>query len=144
MTSTAIGILAAMGLYGDAPDAKHAWAVHDWTRPKPAKVEPAPYVRTGAPSDAIILFDGTRESFERNWRDANGGRPGWSYSEDGYFYSVPGGKNGATRFVYCSTPNWMKPREKLSVHALILFADIKGDKVTDITRHCVFKNPMPR
>ena len=27
------------GLYGDTPDAKHAWAVHDWNRPKPAKVE---------------------------------------------------------------------------------------------------------
>ena len=38
----------------------------------------------------------------------------------------------------------MRPHEKpgLSVHALILFADIKGDKVTDITRHCVFKNPL--
>ena len=70
----------------------------------------------------------------------------WSF---GWFQGVdvvPGGKDGATRFVYCSTPNWMKSRETpgLSVHALILFADIKGDKVTDITRHCVFKNPMPR
>ena len=98
MISTAIGILAAMGLYGDAPDSKHAWAVHDWTRPKPAKVEPAPYVKTGAPSDAVVLFDGTRESFERNWRDANGGRPGWSYSDEGYFYSVPGGKNGGSLY----------------------------------------------
>ena len=70
----------------------------------------------------------------------------WSF---GWFQGVdvvPGGKDGAVRFVYCSTPNWMRPHEKpgLSVHALILFADIKGDKVTDITRHCVFKNPMPR
>ena len=70
----------------------------------------------------------------------------WSF---GWFQGVdvvPGGKDGATRFVYCSTPNWMKSREKpgLSVYALVLFADIKGDKVTDITRHCVFKNPMPR
>ena len=23
------------GLYGDTPDATHAWAVHDWNRPKP-------------------------------------------------------------------------------------------------------------
>ena len=29
------------GLYGDTPDAKHAWAVHDWNRPKPHKVTPA-------------------------------------------------------------------------------------------------------
>ena len=36
MTATAI-VFAA--LYGDTPDAKHAWAVHDINRPKPAKVE---------------------------------------------------------------------------------------------------------
>ena len=70
----------------------------------------------------------------------------WSF---GWFQGVdvvPGGKDGAVRFAYCSTPNWMRPREKpgLSVHALVLFADIKGDKVTDITRHCVFKNPIRR
>ena len=29
-------------------------------------------------------------------------------------------------------------------HVGVLAADIKGDKVMDITRHCVFKNPMPR
>ena len=94
----AAAFLAAVGLYGDAPDAKHAWAVHDWTRPKPTKVEPAPYVKTGAPSDAVVLFDGTRESFERNWRNADGGKPGWSYSDEGYFYSVPGWKNGGSLY----------------------------------------------
>ena len=67
MTGIAIGMLAAAaGLYGDVPDAKHAWSVHDWNRPKPVKVEPAPYVQTGVPSDAVVLFDGTRESLERN------------------------------------------------------------------------------
>ena len=94
MATSAIVVLAAFALYGDAPDAKHAWAVHDWTRPKPVKVEPAPYVKTAAPSDAIVLFDGTRESFDRNWRDGKGGKPGWRYSEDGYFYTVPDWKNG--------------------------------------------------
>ena len=98
MTAVVIGMLAAIGLYGDAPDSKHAWAVHDWTRPKPVKVEPAPYVRTGAPSDAVVLFDGTRESFERNWCDEKGGKPGWSYSDEGYFYTVPGWKNGGALF----------------------------------------------
>ena len=59
---------------------------------------------------------------------------------------VPGGRDGAVRFVYCSTPNWMKSREKpgLSVHALVLFADLKDGAIADITRHCVFKNPLPR
>ena len=58
-----VGILAApvvalAGLYGDTPDAKHAWAVHDWNRPKPAKVE---VDAKGIPSDAVVLFDGTKE-----------------------------------------------------------------------------------
>ena len=91
-----LAVFAAV--YGDTPDAKHAWAVHDWNRPKPVKVEPAPYVKTSAPSDAVVLFDGTRESFERNWRDAKGGKPGWSYSDEGYFYCVPGGKNGGSLY----------------------------------------------
>ena len=85
---------AAAGVYGDVPDAKHAWAVHDWNRPKPAKVEPAAYVRTGAPSDAIVLFDGTRESFERNWCDHDGKPSQWKLGADGDFYCVPGWKNG--------------------------------------------------
>ena len=28
--------------YGDAPDATHPWAVHDWNRPQPPRVEPRP------------------------------------------------------------------------------------------------------
>ncbi|MBO5751329.1 MAG: DUF1080 domain-containing protein [Kiritimatiellae bacterium] len=87
-------IVAAALLYGDAPDDKHAWAVHDWVRPKPVKVEPAAYVPTLPPSDAIVLFDGSRESFEKNWCDAKGAKSGWSYSDEGYFYSVPKWKNG--------------------------------------------------
>ena len=67
---------------------------------------------------------------------------GWNHGMD----VVPGGRDGAVRFVYCSTPNWMMPREKpgLSVHALVLFAELKDGKIADITRHCVFKNPIKR
>ena len=82
------------GVYGDVPDAKHAWAVHDWNRPKPVKVEPAPYVKTGVPSDAIVLFDGTKESFEKNWCDAKGNPSLWKLGTEGDFYCVPGWKNG--------------------------------------------------
>ena len=81
------------GVYGDIPDATHAWAVHDWNRPKPAKVEPAGYVQTGVPSDAIVLFDGTRESFERNWCDKDGNPSQWKLGDEGDFYCVPGWKN---------------------------------------------------
>ena len=56
---------ASAAVYGDCPDAKHAWAVHDWNRPKPHRVSVSP---SGVPSDAIVLFDGTKESFSKNWR----------------------------------------------------------------------------
>ena len=87
--------LALAGLYGDTPDAKHAWAVHDWNRPKPAKVE---VDEKGVPSDAIVLFDGTKESLEKNWRDDKGNPTKWCYSEEGYFYTVPNWKNGGGIF----------------------------------------------
>jgi len=82
------------GIYGDLPDAKHAWAVHDWNRPKPVKVEPAAYVQTGVPSDAVVLFDGSKESFEKNWCDAKGNPSQWKLGKEGDFYCVPDWKNG--------------------------------------------------
>ena len=95
LTAAASSVVAGgTGVYGDIPDAKHAWAVHDWNRPKPAKVEPAGYVQTGAPSDAIVLFDGTKESFERNWCDKDGKPSQWKLGDEGDFYCVPGWKNG--------------------------------------------------
>lgn len=95
MTIGVICILAA--LYGDVPDAKHAWAVHDWNRPKPTKVTPAENCG-GAPSDAIVLFDGTEESFRRNWCDSNGKPSKWLLGTEGDFYSAPGWKNGGGIF----------------------------------------------
>ena len=38
------------GLYGDTPDAKHAWAIHDFNRPYPKQVETP---EGKPPSDAI-------------------------------------------------------------------------------------------
>ena len=87
--------LVFAALYGDTPDAKNAWAVHDMNRPKPAKVE---VNAKGVPSDAVVLFDGTKASLEKNWRDEKGEPTKWSYSEDGYFYTVPDWKNGGAIF----------------------------------------------
>jgi hypothetical protein len=90
-------VMLFAALYGDTPDEKHAWSVHDWRRPKPAKVTPAEKPG-GAPSDAVVLFDGTKESLERNWRDKNGDATKWCYSSAGYFYTIPGWKNGGDIF----------------------------------------------
>lgn len=85
----AIPALAA--IYGDLPDAKHAWSVHDKNRPNPVKVTAEP---GKPPSDAIVLFDGTKESFEKNWCDNNLQPSKWKLGNEGEFYCVPGYKNG--------------------------------------------------
>ena len=83
------------GVFGDTPNAKHAWSVHDRNRPNPVKIS----ADAGSiPSDATVLFDGSKESFEKNWCDKKGKPSGWKLSEEGYFYSVPGWKNGGNIF----------------------------------------------
>ena len=100
MVATATLSLAApvfAALYGDTPDAKHAWSVHDMNRPNPVKVAPA--TQPGqAPSDAVVLFDGTAESFARNWCDEKGKPSQWKLGDEGDFYCIPGWKNGGAIF----------------------------------------------
>lgn len=82
------------GLYGDTPNATHAWAVHDTNRPKPSRVT---VDEKGVPSDAIVLFDGTKESFEKNWCDGKGGPAKWIVNDDGSFSCGTGFKFGECR-----------------------------------------------
>ena len=90
------GMLSA-GLYGDLPDATHAWSVHDMNRPKPVKVEVG---ANGVPSDAVVLFDGTKASFEKNWCDDKGNPSQWGYSEEGFFYVDPKWRPGGACAIY--------------------------------------------
>lgn len=78
-------------IYGDTPDAKHAWAVHDHNRPNPVKIS----AQAGKPpSDAVVLFDGSRESFEKNWCDSKGNLSKWQCEGKGEFHCAPGYVNG--------------------------------------------------
>ena len=78
-------------IYGDTPDSRHAWSVHDMNRPNPAKIS----AEAGRPpSDAVVLFDGTSESFEKNWCDKDGNAPKWKLGSEGDFYCEPGYKCG--------------------------------------------------
>ncbi len=66
------------------------WKVHDWNRPRPAIITP-PTASTQdkagtAPSDAIVLFDGSDMS---NWRAMDGGVAKWIVNDD-YMESVRG------------------------------------------------------
>ena len=84
-------LFAEKAFYGDPPDTHHPWAVHDRHRPQPKVVTPA--VNVGdAPSDAIVLFDGSNSSFERNWRHStqvDHRAKDWIV-KDGYMLVVPG------------------------------------------------------
>ena len=67
---------------------------------------------------------------------------GWRQGMD----VVPGGKDGAVRFVYCTTLNWISSvtKRQLPVYALIQFAELKDGRIRDISRHCIFEKPLPR
>ncbi len=74
---------AMAGLYGDTPDARHAWSVHDMNRPRPAVIAVEP---GKAPSDAVVLFDGT--SLDA-WRSGQDEACKWKIVEGGALEVVP-------------------------------------------------------
>ena len=66
--------------------------IHDENRPAPPVITPGTFSSTRrvgqAPSDAVVLFDGTAESM-KNWTDTKGNPSKWVVSE-GYMESVKG------------------------------------------------------
>jgi hypothetical protein len=80
LSITAISLLAVT--IGCGPH--YEWDVHDMDRPQPAVIEPGePGTQTAsgrAPSDAIVLFDGTDLS---KWQKGGGEEPKWKV-ENGY------------------------------------------------------------
>ncbi len=62
------------------------WDVHDLDRPQPPIVTPGEIASSPAPSDAIILFDGT--NFDE-WTNAHGDPVDW-HLRDGYMEVKPG------------------------------------------------------
>ena len=62
---------------------------------------------------------------------------------------VPGGRDGAVRFAWVFTPNWMNWGKKWveqepRVSAVVQFAEIKDGKVTDLTYHAGFRHHIQR
>ncbi len=85
------------------------WAVHDMTRPEPAIVAGGTCTNggCGAPSDAIVLFDGKDLS---QWT-ANGSDAKWTVT-DGYFQATRGAGNIQTKQKFGSCQihiEWMVP-----------------------------------
>ena len=91
VTNMRLKVLAFLGLQvlvaaGCQPEQKYKymWDVHDLSRPRPAVVTPANQAH-GAPSDAIVLFDGEDLS---QWESV-GGRPAQWKVKSNYFETVP-------------------------------------------------------
>lgn len=63
-----------------------AWKQHDMSRPRPAMVSSTLQLPIPAPSDAVVLFNGSGMD---NWRAIDGSAPKW-VARDGYMESVPG------------------------------------------------------
>ncbi len=77
--------MAKLG-YDDTPIIpQQQWRVHDDKRPEPRVVQPGAEAGA-APSDAVVLFDGTDLS---GWRNREGGAAAWTL-QDGYMEVVPG------------------------------------------------------
>ena len=85
----AVLLIAAAPAQVAKPADKKEWAVHDPARPQPPMVDTA---ANKAPSDAIVLFDGTNLD---KWT-GNGGTADW-FVKDGYFEVKPGSGNIRTR-----------------------------------------------
>ena len=103
------------GLYGDTPDAKHAWAIHDFNRPYPRQVETP---EGKPPSDAIVLFDGTQRSIDENWCDAKGQPTKWRV-KDGLFVCTPRSGVACTKRAFGDAQfhvEWLSPLEDAKKH----------------------------
>jgi hypothetical protein len=85
--------------YGDPPDDRHPWCVHDQNRPLPKVVAPLPASKLEAkakpPADAVILFDGTEASLAKWVSDKNPNEPTRWIVRDGAMECVP--KSGYIR-----------------------------------------------
>lgn len=73
--------------YSDTPVIPgQAWRVHDIDRPMPPVIQPGETTSLAAPSDAIVLFDGT--NFDA-WSHRSGDPCGWTLVGDGAMEVMP-------------------------------------------------------
>lgn len=78
-------LIALVSQHAGAQAQAKRWKIHDLQRPTPTVVTPASSVG-GAPSDAVILFDGSNVN---QWQSTEGGDAKWVI-KDGYMETSPG------------------------------------------------------
>ena len=112
VTSVLAGLSLVAGPTGERPNETHAWSVHDPNRPDPVKISvPA----NGIPSDAIVLFDGTQASVDRNWSALDGSPTKWTV-KDGELVCTPGSGMVQTKMPFedCQLHvEWKTPKDDL-------------------------------
>ena len=100
--------------YGDPPDDRHPWAIHDRNRPQPKIVAPGTFSSVEQPgkppSDAIVLFDGT--SFDQ-WESTDKGKPvRWALKDGAMEATRTGDIRTKAEFGDCQLHvEWMPPQE---------------------------------
>ncbi|MSR17567.1 MAG: DUF1080 domain-containing protein [Phycisphaerales bacterium] len=112
LNRAAIAVAALLGalLGAKAINQSESWGIHDMKRPQPTVVAPSAQCG-GAPSDAVVLFDGANLSkWKAAFKDADAG---WSV-RDGIAQVAPGSGDISTRdsFGDCQFHmEWMVPKD---------------------------------
>ena len=59
---------------------------------------------------------------------------------------VPGGKDGAVRFAWAFTPNWMNGKQEpmVPIYGIVQFAELKDGQVSDLTYYGGFSTFIER
>jgi hypothetical protein len=85
--------------------------------------------------------------FDKDFKVVSKHNFGWTHGVD----TIPGGRDGAVRFAWCTTINWNWKHQKtvdtdkqVYVQALVQFAELKDGKIENISRVNMFKKPLNR
>jgi hypothetical protein len=95
VVSRAFAASTGAPFYGDPPDDRHPWCVHDHNRPQPPRVEPGPAQPCPPPDGAIVLCDGTEALLSKWEADKPEHTPTKWIVKDGAMECVP--KSGYVR-----------------------------------------------
>lgn len=123
------------------------WHVHDPIHPQPPIVLPGEYcaggVTLGAPSDAIMLFDGTDLS---GWIRSDTGEPAQWLVQDGYMEVVPGAGSIETKehfgdcqlHVEFACPAEVEPDEPYPGNSGVFMMGLYEVQVLDCWEHLIY------
>ena len=127
-------ILAAMAVGTMAQCGAIDLAKEDWKVPNWGTVVSAP----GAAAKTPNLVVHEKDTFKVVAK--------YRYGRNNGIEVVPGGKDGAVRFAWCFTPNWLHSRQTptLPVYGVVQFGELKDGTFSDITLYGGFNKYIKR